>query len=296
MHNTVILDFDQSTGKFENALKIELGGWQEKIRFGCSYSQFQQLQTYLEPQLPPHPGTVFMGSGDYHHISLFLIQRLQNYFSSIKPIQVVIFDNHPDNMRYLFGIHCGSWVSYVAKLPFVSHVHVLGITSNDIGLAHSWENRLTPLLKNKLTYWCMDVKIGWAKKFGLQNAFRAFGSPAELVNTFIHTQQSSQQPIYLSIDKDVLAKNVVQTNWDQGRMQLEDILTVIRALDQRIIGSDITGEVSQWQYQSLLKRILSAMDKQEPIAASTLSAWQTQHHAVNQILLTALTQHQATIV
>ncbi|MCO6515167.1 MAG: arginase family protein [Snodgrassella sp.] len=294
MNKPVILDFDHSTGIITDAFRIELGQWQEAIRFGCSQAKFKQLETELARQLPKYYGTVLMGSGDYHHISLLLIKRLQQYFNATNPIQVVIFDNHPDNMRYLFGIHCGSWVSYVAQLPFVSHVHVLGITSNDIGLAHCWENRLAPLFQGKLTYWCMDVQVSWAKKIGLQQAFRAFASPEELVSAFIRVQQQTSGSVYVSIDKDVLGKDVVQTNWDQGRMQLEHLLTVIAALDQRIIGSDITGEVSQWQYTSLLKRLLSAMDKQEPIPAATLAAWQQQHHAVNQQLLNALAQHQQT--
>ncbi|WP_239326886.1 hypothetical protein [Snodgrassella gandavensis] len=295
MNKPVILDFDHSMGTIADAFRIELGQWQEAIRFGCAQAKFKQLQAELTRQLPACYGTVLMGSGDYHHVSLLLIKRLQQYFNATNPIQVVIFDNHPDNMRYLFGIHCGSWVSYVAQLPFVSHVHVLGITSNDIGFAHCWENRLTPLLQGKLTYWCMDVQVGWAKKIGLQQAFRAFASPEELVSAFIQAQQQTSESVYVSIDKDVLGKDVVQTNWDQGRMQLVHLLTVIAALDQRIIGSDITGEVSQWQYTNLLKRLLSAMDKQEPIPAATLAAWQQQHHAVNQQLLAALAQHQQTV-
>ena len=30
-------------------------------------------------------------------------------------------------------------------------------------------------------------------------------------------------PIYISIDKDVLSKNVVETTWDQGDMKLKDL-------------------------------------------------------------------------
>lgn len=291
MNKTVVLDFDQSAGHDDEALTIELGQWQEAIRFGCYKSQFLRLATELDHKLPDRYGTVLLGSGDYHHISLYLIQRLKKFFSTDKPIQIVVFDNHPDNMRYLFGIHCGSWVSYVAQLPFVSHVHVLGITSNDIGLAHSWENRLKPLWLNKLTYWSMDVDVSWADIIGLGKAFQRFSSPTDLIQAFIQAQQTSHEPVYISIDKDVLSKDVVQTNWDQGRMQLDDILTVIGALKQRIIGSDITGEVSQWQYTSLLKRLLSAMDKQEEIPAETLAQWQAQHHKVNLQLLNALSAH-----
>ena len=63
-----------------------------------------------------------MGSGDFHHVSYLLIERLRRLG---RQIQVVVFDNHPDNMRYPFGIHCGSWVWHVSRLPFVERVHVV---------------------------------------------------------------------------------------------------------------------------------------------------------------------------
>ncbi len=31
-------------------------------------------------------------------------------------------------------------VNAASKLPQISHIHVLGITSSDIGLGHAWEN------------------------------------------------------------------------------------------------------------------------------------------------------------
>lgn len=105
-----------------------------------------------------------------------------------------------------------------AKLSRVSHIHVLGITSGDIGVAHAWENRLRPLYAGKLTYWCMDVDIGWMKTVGLGHAARRFDSPDELVEAFVEIQRHRQLPVYLSIDKDAFSKETVCTNWDQGRM------------------------------------------------------------------------------
>ena len=34
-------------------------------------------------------------------------------------------------------------------------------------------------------------------------------------------------PIYISIDKDVLSKNVVETTWDQGDMKLKDLKEIV---------------------------------------------------------------------
>lgn len=284
----VILNFDQSVGEINHANMIDVTHWQDDIRFGCSVKKFREFARSLQQLLPENHGTVLMGSGDYHHISLLLIERLNKQYSVDNPIQVIIFDNHPDNMRYLFGIHCGSWVSYVASLPFVSHVHVLGITSNDIGIAHFGENRWKPLYHKKLTYWSLNVNVLWAKKIGLDHAFRHFATPDELIASFLSEQYHNTQPIYLSIDKDVLSEEVIHTNWDQGTLQTYHILDTITSIKQRIIGSDITGELSIWQSLNWFKRFLSSLDKQPTISPANLSNWQQEQHLLNLILLKAL--------
>lgn len=288
MTHPIILNFDQSVGEINNAKIIDVTQWQDTIRFGCSEKKFCQFKAELQQSLPEHYGTVLMGSGDYHHISLLLIERLAKQYSADNPIQVIVFDNHPDNMRYLFGIHCGSWVSYVASLPFVSHVHVLGITSHDIGLSHFWENRWKPLFQKKLTYWSLDVNVSWAKKIGLGQAFRHFSTPDDLIASFLSEQYHSAEPVYLSIDKDVLSEKVIHTNWDQGQLQTYHLLDTITSLKQRIVASDITGELSIWQPSNWFKRLLSSLDKQPAIDADNLLNWQQAQHQLNLTLLKAL--------
>ncbi|MWN90433.1 hypothetical protein GQ597_06945 [Gilliamella sp. Pra-s65] len=284
----IILNFDQSVGKIDHANTIDVTQWQDAIRFGCTKKTFNQFNNVLQQFLPESHGTVLMGSGDFHHISLLLIERLAQQYSADNPIQVVIFDNHPDNMRYLFGIHCGSWVSYVANLPFVSHVHVLGITSHDIGITHFWENRWAPLFHKKLTYWSLDVNVAWAKKIGLGHSFRHFATPDDLIANFLSEQYHSAQPVYVSIDKDVLSEEVIHTNWDQGKLQTYHLLDTISSIKSRIIGSDITGELSIWQPSNWFKRLLSSLDKQPTISPNNLINWQQEQHQLNLTLLKAL--------
>ena len=49
--------------------------------------------------------------------------------------------------------------------------------------------------------------------------------------------------IYLSIDKDVLAKKFVKTNWDQGEMTLSQLEDILRDLctNHKVIGMDLSG-------------------------------------------------------
>jgi arginase family enzyme len=277
----LVLDFDRSVGALPGATVIDLGDWQEAIRFGCSRRRMREVCAHLAPRLPEHFGTVFLGSGDYHHLSWPLIERLAAH----GPFEVVVFDNHPDNMRFPFGVHCGSWVRRVAALPFVAHVHVVGISSSDVSASHAWENYLAPLARAKLTYWTVGVDTRWAVRIGLARAFKSFDTTAALLERFVEERRTSTAPVYLSIDKDVLSPDVARTNWDQGRLSDSDLFTAIDALSGMLVGSDITGDVSAYRYNAWWKRKLSALDEQPLIDAVQLAAWQAQQHALNLRLL-----------
>lgn len=284
VRNPVILDLDGSVGPLPGATTLPLQDWQEAIRFGCPLATLRRFSAALECRLPPAPGTVFMGSGDFHHVSWPLIARLQ----APQPIQVVVFDNHPDNMRFPFGVHCGSWVRRVAALKHVGRVHVIGITSHDIGVSHAWENYLTPLVRRKLDYWSIGVDVGWARWLGIADRFHDCAGPAELVAAFTAHLHAHPQPCYLSIDKDVFDPATARTNWDQGRFRLDHALAVIAALPAPLIGSDVNGEISRYAYRARWKRWLSALDDQPAIDPAQLAAWQAQQHAVNLRLLEAI--------
>ncbi len=281
MSAPLVLDFDRSVGSLPDETRLDLTERQDAIRFGCSVGQLRALARELATRVPPRHGSVFLGSGDYHHLTWPLIERCADR----GPFDVVVFDNHPDNMRFPFGIHCGSWVRRVALLPCVRRVEVLGITSADVGRGHAWENYWTPLRRGKLRYWTLDVDTGWSRRCGLAKAFLAFGSPAELLDRFSQERRASRLPVYLSIDKDVLAPEVARTNWDQGRLLESDLAAGIHALAGRLLGSDVTGEVSIHRYRSGWKRRLSALDEQPAIDAVRLADWQAQQHALNLRLL-----------
>ncbi len=296
----LVLDFDASVGVLPGEQRLALHDWQERLRFGCSLARLRAWTQLLEARLPSTQagaaahGTVFLGSGDYHHLSWPLLQRCLRRRPSrdAAPLRVLVLDNHPDNMRFPFGVHCGSWVRRVALLPEVSQVLVVGITSADIGLAHSWENYLQPLRSGKLQYWSLGVDTAWARWLGLGAAFRSFDSMQTLVDTLAEQLQCDPAPSYLSIDKDVFAPDVVRTNWDQGQLQEAQALQLIAALRAAgpLVGSDITGEVSCYRYRSAWKRWLSAQDGQDEgaLPPSLLAQWQAKQHALNFRLLAAM--------
>lgn len=284
MISPIVLDIDGSVGSLAGSLVLPLGAWQERIRFGCGMRTFNDFSQVLDRALPGNHGTVFLGSGDFHHISHALIARraVDGMF------KVVVLDNHPDNMRFPFGIHCGSWVRHVAALPWVTHVHVVGITSRDLAVTHAWENYFAPLRSGKLSNWCIGVDTGWAARLGLGERFLSFDSAAELLDRFTESVGQDPMPIYLTIDKDVLSPAVAHTNWDQGCMSEREMMETIGHFRGRLIGSDITGDVSSYRYRTWWKRVLSALDQQPDVSGDELTGWQREQHAINLRLMEAV--------
>jgi arginase family enzyme len=282
---SLILDFDASVRPLPDTEVVPLGDMQEAIRFGCRMPVLRAIGKRFAPVLDAlAPQTVFLGSGDYHHVSYLLIERLRILGAQL---QIVVFDNHPDNMRYPFGIHCGSWVWHVSRLPFVARVHVVGITSNDVEGGHLWENHLLPLYLGKVRYWCVKRNLRVMRTLGVRYS-RSFQTVEALLDAFGNAVASSGEPIYLSIDKDVLAADVVNTNWDQGVMRLEELTSAIRPFLGRLVGSDVTGDVSSYRYRSRFKRLLSGLDGQPAISDHLLDRWQTRHQEVNLHLLSLI--------
>lgn len=286
MPTPLILDFDASLPTLQTAQRLDLQDWQERIRFGCGSSVWRALDAHLSASLPKAYGTVCLGSGDYHHLSHLLIKRIQPH----EKFDVLVLDNHPDNMRFPFGIHCGSWVKHIAQLPQVGRIDVAGITSGDIGLAHAWENHLLPLYRSKVRYWSTGVKTQWAKCLGIGQSVRSFPDSMSMLEALTADLNQRTAPVYLSIDKDVLSPEEVHTNWDQGCMRLEEMFGLIETLRGKIMGSDITGEVSTYHYLARWKQFLSGLDGQPEIAADKLQAWQLRHAQVNTLLIEKIAQ------
>ncbi|ODU33405.1 MAG: hypothetical protein BGP24_10725 [Lysobacterales bacterium 69-70] len=279
----IVLDLDGSV-QLEGAQVLDRRDWQETVRFACSRRALDAFDATLPATFGEPFAPVFFGSGDFHHLSLPLIRRAARR----QPCRVVVFDNHPDNMRFLAGIHCGSWVSRAAALPGVLGIDVAGITSPDVDAAHLWENRWSPLRRGRLRYWCIGAPNRWAARLGLGHAFHAFADAPALMAA-LHAQWCSDTtPVYLSIDKDVLHPDDAQTNWDQGKLRADQLCAAVRALAPRLVGMDVNGEVSRYVYRSRWKRWLSAVDGQPAIPPEQLQRWQADQAALNRRLLAAL--------
>ena len=61
---------------------------------------------------------------------------------------------------------------------------------------------------------------------------------------FRSSYEASDLPLYISIDKDVLSADELNTNWDQGDMSVEELTDILRELfaARDILAVDVCGE------------------------------------------------------
>jgi len=194
----------------------------------------------IEQRIKQHAnqGITFIGNGNYHYVTYLLLSKMK------EPFSLVLFDHHTDmKMDTIFSqlISCGSWVAHaILQLPLLKKVILVGIK-------HSYTSQIHQGLTSKV----VSVPIDLIRKI-------SFDQLTEHILSMIETEA-----VYISIDKDVMSRNDVMTNWDQGEMELNVLLSLLQQLisHKRVEGMDICGEISldplkglQSAYREVVKR------------------------------------------
>ena len=249
----------------------------------------------LAAAAPVAPAVHLLGSGDFHHLAVLLLEQLR------EPVTLVHIDNHPDWVRLAPRWHCGSWINQALRLPQVARVLSLGMCSDDLVrpdlkggnlpaleagriVLFPWQHapsRVWRRVADGAGHRYADGRIQWRNlsESGLDAALTA-------IMPCIETDA-----IWFSIDKDVLPESAAVTNWDQGQMPLAAVTGIIRALGarKRVAGADICGEYSPPRHRNLFKRWEARMDQPRqavPFAATQ----QARNELTNRELLVALEQ------
>jgi arginase family enzyme len=219
----------------------------------------------------PGPWLSVAGSGDFHHLSLMLLETLP---SSTGPFTLVLIDNHPDWFRLPPRYHCGNWVAGALALPSVRGAALIGLDSNDFRKRDMAVCPLDDLASGRLTVVPWNVEEAFAPgrwpraaaQTGSPVARRLFGSRASFspisktgpAAAFERaTARLEGQSVYLSIDKDCLHARDAATDWEQGRLSLDDLRQGVALLCERcrVIGADIFGDKAPSPLQGRLKRL-----------------------------------------
>ncbi len=281
LKKVLILDIDGSLIKDENIHSIALGEFQEKIRYFSTFKALNKLENHIIDEIVSH-SIYLIGNGDFHHLSYLLIKN-----NPAENIHVIVFDNHPDNMYIPFGIHCASWVYHAARLPNVRRVSVIGITSQDINGLNLVQNRFSLLRKGKVEYYCFK-RVSNAAFLLSRNGIHEMVSSEKNLLSFIKDELiQKDEKIYLSIDKDVLQRECINTYWDQGNMTENQLFDCIDLLSENLIAADITGDLSTYKYKNYIKGLLRRLDGAE-IPLSNLVYEREKHAALNYRIISHL--------
>ena len=183
--------------------------------------EYEKATSVLKRGLPY--GLHFIDSGNYHYISALYSEMIK------EPFSLVVLDHHPDMQRPMFDIlSCGGWVLEVLdKNPYVRDVHIIGAAGNLI-------EELAPDDRNRVHFY-------------------------DRVDP-IHIPVT-EYPIFLSIDKDVISRNEIVTNWDQGDAGWSEVLGFTKALLKRnVLAIDVCGECAPDQAECDLDKAIAQND------------------------------------
>src|SRR5262249_17872464 len=155
------------------------------------------------------------GSGDFHHTTLALLRRLTT------PINLLVLDNHPDWMRGVPLLHCGTWLAHALRLPLLHTVFHLG-GDVDFDNAYRWLAPWPALRSGKIRVFPAVRRFqsgGWnsVPHDPLRPHPGARLTPQRL-STLLdpHRAELARRPLYVSLDKDVLGPAEAVVNWDSG--------------------------------------------------------------------------------
>jgi len=263
-----ILDLDggivaqRGSWRLDDPRVVSLRDWGPRIRIACSFAAFDRFERASDELLddgPNDPWLTLYGSGDFHHVTLALLRRLK------EPFHLLILDKHPDWMRGVPIMHCGTWLRHALRLPNLRQVFHLG---GDLDF-DNWFRWLAPwseLRKGKITVlpalrWYDRGK--WrsvsVEPLREQPAQRVDQQRVEAIFAAFDADLA-RYPLYVSLDKDVMRAEDAVVNWDSGYLELSEVQTIlawfIEACGGRVAGMDILGDWSPVRVTGPVRRLL----------------------------------------
>ena len=289
-----------------SAVHVELPDIAKPIRLWGFHSEIDAFQRELAIRLDvtSEPRLFFIGSGDFHHISAFLLGLALDQQQQQKPVTLIHFDNHPDWVCFEKGVHCGSWINRALEHPRLEKVITIGVCSHDLERPEPKLANLDLLLTGRLEVYPYDHEPSHVtRNYGSSASFVQVGHELRW-NTIRDVGEQNfhdrlidrigTDEVYLTIDKDVLVPADAVTNWDQGRMRLSYLISLIEQIGRhkRIIGADVIGDYSRPRYSGRPRAVLSKYYeaiKDHPRQTANAGQRNAVNSAGNRTLLAALT-------
>jgi hypothetical protein len=266
---------------------IPAGDWAPRIRLACPFWTFQRFQSWLETALSNSDANVTLyGSGDFHHVTLSLLRRIR------EPFNLLVLDKHPDWMKGIPFLHCGTWLCHALRLKNLVRVFHCG-GEMDFDNAYRWLAPWPELRSGRIVIFpaCRRFARGAWAEVAVHPLL--IGRPtADILDDALEDYRGelAARPLYVSIDKDVLVAEDAAVNWDSGLLRTDDAATIIdtflAAARGKLIGADLLGDWSPIRLGHLLNRICNRLDHPSPDHAPDRAA--AINTAANRALLRAL--------
>jgi hypothetical protein len=232
-----------------NLPTIDATPWGPRLRFSVSPRTVEKFFREMEPQLG---NFILYGSGDFHHLSGLWVRQVD------EPLTVVSFDNHPDWDVRPPRWSCGSWINRVLELPHIRRIGIWGCGNFECWWPHQlFGNRRAERAGTLEVHpWADDRPLKDRNRRGaiLRSDWR------QSFEKFARDLAGSA--IYVTIDLDCLAPALSWTNWENGKLSLEDVRWGLETLRQhaRIVAGDMCGAYSRPIYARRKQRFASQMD------------------------------------
>jgi len=240
--------------------------WGLQIRLACRFAAFDRFEKWLSHSLPRIGSDITLyGSGDFHHVTLALLRRIPGSFN------LLVLDKHPDWMRGIPFLHCGTWLRHALRLAGLRRVFLCGGES-DFDNAYRWLAPWPEIRAGRVVVFPARrrfIRGGWAR-VPVRPLISEGVSPAELLRDALEPfyQELASHPLYASIDKDVLNAEDAAVNWDSGLLRLPEAVAVVEtflaAAGAKVVGADLLGDWSPVRLGHWLNRLCDQLDHPNP--------------------------------
>jgi hypothetical protein len=232
-------------------------GWGERLRMACGFWAFRRFEMALPKCSDPR--ITLYGSGDFHHISLALVRRIRG------PFNLLVLDKHPDWMRGVPIMHCGTWLWHALSLHQLKYVFHLG-GELDFDNHYRWLAPWRELANGRVRTFPAIRRFSRGRWTNIVNQ-PLRREPHILVTTVrleqllgLSRPELAARPLYISLDKDVMVDGDAVVNWDSGLLRLSEVQVIVdwfvSACEGRLAGMDIVGDWSPVRVQGPLRRAL----------------------------------------
>jgi hypothetical protein len=268
-----VIDLDGSITAQERLLRVvqpevyDMRQWGPRLRLACRWANFHRFERRLDRLLGAEDGREpivhFLGSGDFHHATLALLRRMH------RPFNLLVLDKHPDWMRGIPLLHCGTWLHHAATLPNVRRIFHVG---GDMDFDNAFRLLAPQTLLQSRKIVTLPATRTFARGFWRDLPQQPLRHQAEAPVDrdrledllWTHLEDLDRYPLYISLDKDVMWMPESVVNWDSGVLELNEVQEImqffLKAAGNDLLGMDIVGDWSRVHTQGWLRHLLHRVE------------------------------------